>query len=53
MTAIVSGFYDCVGSCMDHVPPSGLGEVAAALVFTVVALAPGVALHRFLRRRGR
>ena len=54
MVAIVSGFYDCNGpACLEYIQPSGLGEVAIGLVVTVIFLAPGVILHRFLRSRGR
>ena len=54
MVAILSGIFDCVGPvCGAEVAPSGLDEVAIGLVFSALALAPGVLLHRFLRRRGR
>jgi hypothetical protein len=43
---------DCVG-CAEYLPPSGLDVLGLGLVFSLVALTPLAALHRFLRSRGR
>ena len=54
MVAFVSLIFDCNGPmCGQYTPPSGPGEVALGIIFSALALAPGVVLHRFLRRRGR
>ena len=43
---------DCLG-CQDVVTPSGPDQLLIGAVVAVVAMAPGVLLHRFLRRRSR
>jgi hypothetical protein len=53
VTAIVASWLsECVG-CTEAVDPFGPGELVLGFVVVAIAIVPGAAVHRFLRRRGR